>query len=64
LEDKEIPLILMALYHMWLARNNPQDLPMIEDPYKIARRVMVLTDEEWYELKESGPICAVQAVEH
>jgi hypothetical protein len=63
LEDKEISLILMVLYHMWLARNNPQDLPMIEDPYKIARRVMVLT-EEWYELKDSGPVCVVQAVEH
>jgi hypothetical protein len=63
LVDKELSLILMVLYHMWLARNNAQDLPMIKDPYKIARRVMVFT-EEWYELKDSGPVRAVQAVEH
>jgi hypothetical protein len=63
LEDKELSLILMVLYHMWLAHNNAQDLPMIEDPDKIARRVMVLT-EGWYELEDSGPVRAVQAVEH
>jgi ribonuclease HI len=51
LEEKELAIGLMALYHMWLARNDARDVPMIEDPTRLARRVLALS-EEWWALKE------------
>jgi hypothetical protein len=46
LEEKELAIGLMALYHMWLARNDAREAPMIEDSDRVARRLLVLT-EEW-----------------
>jgi hypothetical protein len=51
LEEKELAIGLMSLYHMWLARNDARDMPMIEDPARLARRVLALS-EEWWALKE------------
>jgi hypothetical protein len=44
----------MALYHMWLARNDARDEQMIEDPDKTAQRILVLV-EEWLSLKSPAP---------
>jgi hypothetical protein len=48
---------------MWLARNDARDLPMIEDPDRLARRIVLLT-KEWFSLKEPGPGRANQSEEH
>jgi ribonuclease HI len=53
----------MALYHMWLARNEARDEKAIEDPEAIARRVVAL-QEEWVSL-QAPPVRQHQAaIEH
>jgi ribonuclease HI len=42
----------MAIYHMWLARNEARDEQLIEDPEATARRVLAL-QEEWTSLNVS-----------
>jgi ribonuclease HI len=63
LEEKELVLGLMTLYHMWLARNDAREALMIEDPDRIARRVLGLT-EEWMALKESNSEKIPRPTEH
>jgi hypothetical protein len=46
LDEKELAISLMALYQLWLARNEARDKPMIEDPEITARRIVALV-EEW-----------------
>jgi hypothetical protein len=43
---------MMALYNLWLARNNAREKEMIEHPDKTAARVLML-NEEWQALKEA-----------
>jgi hypothetical protein len=54
LKDDELNIIIMALYHLWLARNEARDEPMIEDPEKTARRILFLV-EEWGNLRSDSP---------
>jgi ribonuclease HI len=63
LEEKELAVGLMALYHMWLDRNDAREALMIEDPDRIARRVLALT-EEWMALKESNSEKITRPAEH
>jgi hypothetical protein len=63
LEEKELALGLMTLYHMWLAQNDAREALMIEDPDRIARRVLGLT-EEWMALKESNSEKIPRPTEH
>jgi hypothetical protein len=53
LEEKKLVIGLMALYHMRLVRNDAREAPMIEDPNRVARRVLGLTDE-WLALNDSN----------
>jgi hypothetical protein len=46
LKPAELELVMMALYQIWLARNDARDDLIIEDPQRTARRIMVLL-EEW-----------------
>jgi hypothetical protein len=43
--EQELAVYLMALYHMWLARNDARDEPMIENLENIAWRIVGLTEE-------------------
>ncbi|KAK1616861.1 hypothetical protein QYE76_022378 [Lolium multiflorum] len=61
--EQDLAMYLMALYHMWLARNDARNEPMIESPESIARRVVVLT-EEWRSLKTPAAVTRNQAEEH
>jgi ribonuclease HI len=63
LKEKELALAMMALYHMWLARNDARDEPMIEDPDRTARRILGLLDE-WRALKPSSGQQSHPEVEH
>jgi hypothetical protein len=49
-QDKVLGLSLMALYHIWLARNEARDQPMIENPEVTAQRIFYLWDE-WQNIK-------------
>jgi ribonuclease HI len=51
LSEGELAVAMMALYNLWLARNNAREEEMIEHPDKMAARVLML-DEEWQALKE------------
>jgi hypothetical protein len=62
-EEKELAIGLMTLYHMWLARNDAREAPMIEDPDRVARRVLGLT-EEWMALKEPNSEKIPHSTEH
>jgi hypothetical protein len=53
----------MVLYHRWLARNDARKTMMIEDPDKIARRVLMLT-EEWMALKDPVQEKVPRQIEH
>ncbi|KAK1697655.1 hypothetical protein QYE76_014352 [Lolium multiflorum] len=61
--EQNLAVYLMALYHMWLARNNAREEPMIENPEHIARRTVALT-EEWRSLKEVAMVRGNQVEEH
>jgi hypothetical protein len=50
LHDKELAMAVMALYQLWLARNETRDGSPIIDPLDVARRVIFLVDE-WAGLK-------------
>jgi ribonuclease HI len=50
LHDKELALAVMALYQLWLARNETRDGTPITDPLDVARRTIFLV-EEWAGLK-------------
>jgi ribonuclease HI len=63
LKEKELSTALMALYHMWLARNDARDEQMIEDPDKTAQRILVLV-EEWLSLKSPAPQPVQKENEH
>jgi hypothetical protein len=52
LEEKELAIILMPLYHMWLARNEAREAPMIEDPDRIARRVLAVDGSNRTDFRE------------
>jgi hypothetical protein len=43
--DSELDTTMMALYHMWLSRNEARD-KQIENPDALAKRIVHLT-EEW-----------------
>jgi hypothetical protein len=61
--EQDLAMYLMALYHMWLARNDARNEPMIESPETIARRVVGLT-EEWRTLKTPAAVPGNQVEEH
>jgi hypothetical protein len=63
LEEKELAISLMVLYHRWLARNDARKTLMIEDPDKIARRALMLT-EEWMALKDPVQEKVPRQIEH
>jgi hypothetical protein len=63
LEEKELAVGLMAFYHMWLARNNAREALMVEDPARIARRVLALS-EEWWALKDPSSEKISRPTEH
>jgi hypothetical protein len=46
LEEKELAIVMMAMYQVWLARNEARNVPMIEDPDGVAKRTLVLV-EDW-----------------
>jgi hypothetical protein len=50
LDEVELVTGMMALYQLWLARNNARDCPMIEDTEDIAGRIVGLL-EEWHGLR-------------
>jgi hypothetical protein len=61
--EQELAMYLMALYHMWLARNEARDELMIENPENTARRIVGLT-EEWRALKQITTVQGNQVEEH
>jgi ribonuclease HI len=63
LEEKELAVGLMAFYHMWLARNDARETLMVEDPARIARRVLALS-EEWWALKDPSSEKISRPTEH
>jgi hypothetical protein len=44
-EEKELAIGMMALYQLWLARNDAREVPMIEDPEEVAKRTVRLVEE-------------------
>jgi hypothetical protein len=46
LGDQELVVSMMAVYHLWLARNDVRDTAIIEVPQRMIRRTMFLL-EEW-----------------
>jgi hypothetical protein len=44
--EKKTARILMHLYHIWFARNDAREATHIEDPRRVAQR-MVAALEEW-----------------
>jgi hypothetical protein len=46
LGDQELVVSMMAVYHLWLARNDVRDTASIEVPQRTIRRTMFLL-EEW-----------------
>jgi ribonuclease HI len=63
LPGDELGVVLTALYHLWITRNNARDAPMIEHPDKTAHRVVALV-EEWHNLRATKPKQQVRAEEH
>lgn len=63
LKPHELTLAMMALYHMWLARNNARDEPMIEHPEETTRRVLALY-EEWLSLAKPSRTQHASTAEH
>jgi hypothetical protein len=57
LKEKELGVAMLAIYQLWLARNDARDAPMIEDPEVTAKRVLFLWDE-WQSIKDA-PNCRV-----
>jgi ribonuclease HI len=53
---------LMALYQLWLARNEARDKPMIEDPVVTARRTVALV-EEWQAITSTPNQSSARVVE-
>jgi ribonuclease HI len=51
LDGNELEVGMMALYYMWLARNEARDCPMIACPDSVATRVLALL-EEWQASKD------------
>jgi ribonuclease HI len=49
MKEDELSMAMTALYHIWLARNNARDEPMVEDPEKTVSRILSLVDE-WKDL--------------
>jgi hypothetical protein len=52
LKDKELAVGVMALYQLWLARNDAREEVQVSDPREIAKRSLFLV-EEWAELQPS-----------
>jgi hypothetical protein len=50
----ELAMVMTALYHLWITRNNARDEPMIQSPELTAGRILTLT-EEWRNLKTAKP---------
>jgi hypothetical protein len=61
LKEDELALAMTAIYHLWLARNNARDDPMIEDPSNVASRVLALV-EEWRSMKRTNAAKEARAV--
>jgi ribonuclease HI len=61
LKEDELALAMTAIYHLWLARNNARDDPMIEDPSGVASRVLALVDE-WRSMKRTNAAKEARAV--
>jgi hypothetical protein len=63
LSEKELGIAMLSLYHMWLARNDARELPMIENPESTANRIMALW-EEWEAIKAPVLGSRAKVVEH
>jgi hypothetical protein len=62
LDEVELVTGMMALYQLWLARNNVRDCPMIEDPEDIAGRTVALL-KEWHGLRREASTSSPNPVE-
>jgi ribonuclease HI len=62
-EEKELAIGMMALYQLWLARNEAREAPMIEDPEEVAKRAVRLV-EEWQAAQVVSSSGVQQAKEH
>jgi hypothetical protein len=60
--DSELDTTMMALYHMWLSRNEARD-KQIENPDALAKRIVHLT-EEWRIIRAPKPPKAALSREH
>jgi ribonuclease HI len=62
-DDKELAFGMMAMYQLWLARNEAREEPMIEDPVEVAKRTVRLV-EEWQAVQATPSVSKQQVVEH
>jgi ribonuclease HI len=62
LSEKELGIAMLSLYHMWLARNDARELPMIENPESTVNRIWALW-EEWQAIKEPAGGVKARVVE-
>jgi ribonuclease HI len=63
LPAEELATAMTTIYHLWLSRNNAREEVMIENPVKIADRVVYLL-EEWRSLKPVGTCRQPREKEH
>jgi ribonuclease HI len=61
--DQNMALMMMHLYHIWLARNDAREAIQIEDPRSVARRT-VAAIEEWNNIQNPPQPKVATPVEH
>jgi hypothetical protein len=62
-DETEVQLGMMALYHLWLVRNDARDEALIEDPRRTARRILALS-EEWRDVQNEAAVSNPRVEEH
>jgi hypothetical protein len=60
LKEKELGVTMLAIYQLWLARNDARDAPMIEDLEATTKRIFFLWDE-WQSIKDTPKSRVVQS---
>ena len=63
LKEKELGVDMLSIYHLWLARNDALNEPMIEDPDMTSQRVLAMLDE-WSSMKTASHCQELKDVEH
>jgi hypothetical protein len=61
--EKELGMAMLGLYHMWLARNDAREQPMIKSPSDTSRGIMFLQDE-WQQTKSPPTARSASTREH